>query len=305
MDNPKVAIIILNWNGWKDTIECLESIKKIDYDNYHVVVVDNHSSDNSLEEISKYIENNNKISVLSLDLNYGFAKGNNIGAQYAIKNFDPSYILILNNDTTVDKTFLQPLIDILEQNNTFGLAGPKILDYYSKKHWQGTAPKRISLVEVLMFFTPLNRLFINTPIIERYLVHGENPIKVYGIPGCAMLFTTSSWNQIGGFDETTFLGWEEYIIAEKLLKAGLSTFVVPNSVIYHKVGRSAKMLPSVDKTIEFLRSEGYFIKSYLKLPVFQRILIKLIRIAIYLAISVINTDYRKGFFKLAKEIIIS
>jgi GT2 family glycosyltransferase len=122
---PRVSIIILNWNGWRDTIECLESLYRIDYPNYDVIVVDNSSTDDSIEKIKEYCEGKiavdskffkydprnkpievvecgkdekpdipkaqrDRLFLIKNDKNYGFAKGNNIGIQYALKAFNPA-----------------------------------------------------------------------------------------------------------------------------------------------------------------------------------------------------------------------
>ena len=84
---PKVAIIILNWNGLEDTIECLESLKKMSYTNYDVIVVDNGSEGNDVEVLrDKYGE---WAHIIENDKNYGYAEGNNIGLKYALKNSNP------------------------------------------------------------------------------------------------------------------------------------------------------------------------------------------------------------------------
>ncbi|MEN4006462.1 MAG: glycosyltransferase [Methanobacterium sp.] len=129
---PNVSIIILNWNGWKDTIECLESLYQIDYPNYEVIVVDNASSDNSIEKIRDYckgkikvkseffeynsinkpieifelnkdetrkieemyynLPSNRKLILIKNDQNYGYAEGNNIGIRYALNTLENFYL---------------------------------------------------------------------------------------------------------------------------------------------------------------------------------------------------------------------
>ncbi|HPX78023.1 MAG TPA: glycosyltransferase, partial [Methanobacterium sp.] len=134
--NPEVCIIILNWNGWKDTVECLESLYQNKYDNYKVILVDNASEDESLEKIAEYCQGrielsstcveyqrdnkplsfiqidgeevNRKFNTLDYKLlliknreNQGFAIGNNIGMRFALNNFNPDFFLLLNNDTVL------------------------------------------------------------------------------------------------------------------------------------------------------------------------------------------------------------
>jgi len=114
MENPKVAIIIVNWDGWEDTIECLESLYRIDYPNYEIIIIDNHSQDDSVRRIKDYSEGK-ELTIIENEDNYGFAEGNNIGIRYALKYLKPKYILLLNNDTVVDKDFLKELISAGER----------------------------------------------------------------------------------------------------------------------------------------------------------------------------------------------
>ena len=164
----QVSIIILNWNGWKDTVECLESVYHLDYDNYNVVVVDNGFEDKSIEMIREYasgklgiksnfvdmdiknknlrlfeytnvelkslideskkfddLESNNKLILIKNDNNDGFSVGNNIGIKFSIEILNPKYILLLNNDTVVDRNFLKEMISFADNKKKVGIVGPK------------------------------------------------------------------------------------------------------------------------------------------------------------------------------------
>ncbi len=165
--NINVSIVILNWNGWRDTIECLESIYQNNYPNYNVIVVDNDSNDESINKIKEYCngqikiessffeynQHNKPIEILEVesneyilhkdyeecpslrliliknDKNVGFAEGNNIGIKYALNNLYPDYLLLLNNDTVVDKRFLVEMLKVSESDNKIGIVGPKIYFY--------------------------------------------------------------------------------------------------------------------------------------------------------------------------------
>ena len=161
--NPKVAVVILNWNGYEDTIECLESLRQITYSNYSTIIVDNASSDTSLEKIRKYCKgeievksaffkhslinkpvkiveytkeqckkiefNSAEVVLIKNDKNYGFAEGNNIGIRYGLNNLNPDYFLLLNNDTVVDSDFLRELIKVSESGREKGFASPKTYYY--------------------------------------------------------------------------------------------------------------------------------------------------------------------------------
>src|SRR5689334_2050484 len=102
MTDPKVTIVIVNWNGFKDTVECINSLMKIDYSNFDIIVVDNGSSDNESDKLKSKFSN---IMIISLKRNLGFAIANNVGIRIAL-NRGSDYVLLLNNDTVVDKKFL-------------------------------------------------------------------------------------------------------------------------------------------------------------------------------------------------------
>jgi GT2 family glycosyltransferase len=172
--NPNVTVIILNWNRWKDTIECLASVVQNGYSNYTVIIVDNASTDDSLAKIDAYCKNelkaaphfsnrlirnrstlianytlidadapacrSNDVSYLGTELviiqndqNYGFAEGNNIAIAYALEVLNPDYVLLLNNDTVVDKCFLTELVVAAEADDDIGLTQPKILRYVDSR----------------------------------------------------------------------------------------------------------------------------------------------------------------------------
>jgi len=254
---PKVAIIILNWNGWKDTIECLESLYRVTYPNYDVIVVDNYSTDNSIEKIENWANNNSiyivkynesqakkggdpkkekylskllsnkKIRLIINNENYGFAIGNNIGIYFALNAINPDYILLLNNDTYVDERFLTELIKVAESDEKIGILGPKM--YYAE-------PPDV-------FWSAGGKL-------NMYLEHwqrgtNENDIGQFEkiedvdfIAGACMLIKRDVIEKIGLLPTEYFLGWEDidYCISAK--KNGFKCVYVPTARIWHKVSAS-------------------------------------------------------------------
>ena len=143
--SSKVCIIILNWNGKELLKDCLSSLFKLtDYPNYKVIVVDNGSTDGSVEFIKR---NFKKADVLALDKNYGFSKGNNIGIKYALKKYNPKYILLLNNDTKIiQRDWLAKLVETAESDEKIGIVGPKLIypDGRIQHVWTIVNPYRLS-----------------------------------------------------------------------------------------------------------------------------------------------------------------
>ncbi|KAF5068361.1 Glycosyltransferase like family 2 [anaerobic digester metagenome] len=271
---PKVTIIILNWNGWKDTIECLESVQRINYQNYHVVVVDNASEDDSIEKIREYsrgkidvksnffkygAENkpvtifelfkedvtsqkpipdeivelppNRVITLIKNDLNQGFADGNNIGIEYALKSLDSDYVLLLNNDTVVDPNFLEELVDFGEKNENAGFIGPKTYYYSNDNMIQMAGGGRINLKTGEPYGIDLEEVDNGQ--------HNENRELDY-ISGSCILCKRAVLEEVGLMDPKHFMYWEETDWCFRGRKAGYKSFYVFKSQIWHKVGKSSQ-----------------------------------------------------------------
>jgi GT2 family glycosyltransferase len=229
-----VAVIVLNWNGWKDTIECLESVFQLSYPYIDVILVDNHSNDQSIEKIklycqgrlvveSKYISyskhnkpmryieynqeeaaaqnkttNRNEVSltIIKNNQNYGFAEGNNIGIRFALTMFSPDYILLLNNDAVVEKAFLNPLVDYMSVHPNIGIIGPKILYYDTNK---------IQTLGVKINFITGH----TTSIVHNRKEKENDVLNVDYVYGACFLIRTSVIEKIGLLDPKYFLYNEE------------------------------------------------------------------------------------------------
>ena len=278
MDMPKVSIIILNWNGWGDTIECLESLYQITYPDYDVIVVDNGSEDESIEKIKEYckgkikvestffeyssenkpikiieytreeaeagggkekeidsLPSNRKMIIIKNEKNYGFAEGNNIGMRYALKalNLNPGYVLLLNNDTVVDKKFLEELVKVAESDEKIGIVGPKVY-YYDE-------PKKINSAGAKVnFWTG------NCPPIGCYEIDtGQfNETKeVDYVSGCALFIKQEVIKKIGLLNPMYFAYTEEVEWCVRAKKAGYATIYVHKANLWHKVSSISKKIP--------------------------------------------------------------
>lgn len=136
---PFVSILISNWNGVEVTDRCISSLLELtDYpnDKFNIIVVDDGSTDNSVAFLrQKYLQ---KIDLIALENNVGFIKGNNAGIKYIIEEYDPHYILLLNNDTqAIQKEWLKKLIETAEQDEKTGMVGPKLMFPDGRIQWSG------------------------------------------------------------------------------------------------------------------------------------------------------------------------
>jgi GT2 family glycosyltransferase len=218
---PKIVIVILNWNGLLDTLECLSSIQKVVYSNYEVVVIDNGSKGNDAEIIrSKF---GNFVCVIEEEKNLGFAGGNNVGIRWALRS-DAKYVLLLNNDTVVDPSFLMELVNISQNDEEIGIVGPKIY-YYEDPNRIYSAGGKVNL------WTG------NAPLIgwrENDVAKFENVEEVDYVTGCALLIKKETIKKIGFLSEIYFAYYEETEWCLKARKAGLRVIYVPKARIWHK-----------------------------------------------------------------------
>jgi GT2 family glycosyltransferase len=291
MRSPLVAVVLLNWNGWQDTINCIQSLLESSYSNYVVIVVDNASTDDSVGKIKTTFAANQKVKIIQNDQNSGYAAGNNVGIRYAI-SMAAEYVFVLNNDTTVDVECLKNLVDHAENNPKCDLIGPKIFDWDTQIYRQWAVKERFTLGSLLGALSPLRRLIYHSFVFRSFFHTADRQAVVYAIPGSAMFFRTQTIEAVGLFDEFTFLYWEEFIIAEKLRKINATTHVVPAAMIWHRESASITKI-GARKFIENVKSERYFYRQYLKLNFFSQAIINFVRLFAYLARCLGDRDYRE------------
>jgi GT2 family glycosyltransferase len=292
-DFPRVSIVVLNWNGWKDTIECLESLWKINYPFFDIVVVDNHSDDESIKEIREYIvsklgsglnygqkhyfklkeysetellmknsqEKSNQINFTDREIvilkslkNTGFAGGNNLGIVYALKFLDPDYLLLLNNDTLVEKDFLEKMLEMGESYKDIGVIGPKTC-YYPQKNLINSAGA--DMVWHL-------GLALNRGIGDVDQGQYDEPMEVDSLLGACLLIKKDLIEKIGLLDSRFFLILEETDFCLRAQKAGYKVVYDPESKIYHKEGFSGSMSPL--GMYYLYRNRLIIMKKHLKSP---------------------------------------
>jgi len=292
---PKVDIIILNWNGWRDTIECLESVYRITYPNYEVIIVDNGSEDISLEMIREYCNGNieiksklipeinysrkkpiefleyereeleldiiklnkiinltNKLILIKNEKNYGFAEGNNIAIRYALGSLNPEFILLLNNDTVVDKNFLECAVTVAMSDKKIGIVGPKIYyyDFNGKSDIINFAGGKLNMSKGRSYHIGENEVDVG-----QY----DKPKLVDFVEGSALLVKKDVLNELGLIDSTYFAYWEEVDFCMRAIRAGYCIMYVPNSKIWHKISSSVK---NNLKIYYITRNRFLFLKKY-------------------------------------------
>lgn len=260
---PLVYIVIVNYNGLNDTIECIESLKKINYKNYKIIIVDNDSNDNSYcilkEKYADFIE------IIELNDNIGFAGGNNIGINIAIKD-EAKYVLLLNNDTIVKENFLCELVEVAEEDDKVGAVGGKIYYFdYKDIIWYAGA-------KINKFTGKTNHIGVNKYDNGQF----DKKKQTDYITGCLMLVPVSVVKNVGLMDESYFLYYEETDWCAKIRKAGYKLVYQPTSVIYHKVSKSTKKINDVmgyyyDRNSYYFIMNNYKIQNRIVMFLYKRI----------------------------------
>lgn len=222
MSEPSVFIIIVNWKNWQDTLECLESLRGIDNDNFKTIVVDNCSENESFEKISIWCEEKGRFSTIKTESNLGFAGGCNIGIRHALSK-KADYILLLNNDTIAEPDFLGRMVETSKQSPHAGIIGGKIFQNNSNKLW--FLGGKMSWLRGGGYHPGKNKP-------DAYKKKG--PFEVDFITGCLMLIRATTIEKIGLLDESYFLYNEDADYCLRAKKAGIRMIVVPSSIIYHK-----------------------------------------------------------------------
>jgi GT2 family glycosyltransferase len=211
---PSVCCIVLNWNGWRDTVLCLESLRKSDYPQLAILMVDNGSTDDSVRLIRERCP---WVEVLETHANLGFAGGNNRGIQVALDR-GVKYIWLLNNDTIVETGTLTALVETAESDPSLGEVGSVLFftEHPDKvQDWGGGAVN----------------LWTGT---SRHYFEPVAPEKLDFISAASVLIPSHVLRQIGLLDEGYFMYWEDTDLSYRIRAAGWKLGVAPSATLLHK-----------------------------------------------------------------------
>lgn len=242
---PRLAIIILNWNRPQLTIETIESIlkvKKTGFD-YHIYLVDNGSTDNSVKLIKKAFIKQKTLKFLPLDTNLGFVGGNNFAIKHILKSkYD--YVLLCNNDVIVNPRFIQKLLLPAQANSKVAIVGPKIyfapgFEFHKKRYRKKDLGKVIWSVGGQMDWDNILGSNIGSDQLDQGQ-YDQVSTSIDFISGCCMLIKTSLFTKIGLLDPAYFMYLEDVDFCQQTKKAGYKICYQPEAKIWHKnAGSSA------------------------------------------------------------------
>lgn len=225
MQPPSVCIVILNWNGWQDTVECVESCRNLSSPNIRILVVDNGSTDGSESYLRERFPD---IELVQTGKNLGFTGGNNIGIQHAL-NDKADYIILLNNDTIVDREFVTEMATIAETDPSIGMLCPKMY-FYDRPDtlWYAGAS-----------FHPWLGWGRHRGYNARDIGQFDTVEETERPSGCALMVSSALCGKIGLLRDEYFCYCEDIDWGMRARNGNFKIVYVPTSKIWHKVSRSS------------------------------------------------------------------
>lgn len=285
MKQTAYPIIILNWNGIEDTIECMESVFRSNFENYKVYLVDNGSDDNNIEQLQKRFGNHPKVELILNEENLGFTKGNNEILKIILNQENlPNYVFLLNNDTVIDPDWMKSLISSAKENQA-DMVSSKMIDYYERHKMDNAGHLMLNTAEII----PVGH---GQPIGEY-----NNGKENLGACAGAALYSTKMLRRMGIFDERFTTGYEDAEIGIRATVLGYKCYYEPTAIVFHKMGRSVKKIFNYEYTLSI---QKHILYSYLKLMPIGVIIVTMPSFLIkYLFMFFINILFlRKKYLKI-------
>jgi GT2 family glycosyltransferase len=239
----RVEVVVLNWNGWCDTIACIASLQRLNYPNFGLIVVDNGSTDGSQGHIEAHFP---AVKVLQTDANLGFGGGCNFGIRQALKQ-RADYVWLINSDATVDAKALTELVRVADEQTLVGAVGSVLYEADRPEQIQLWGGGRVKL------WRGLSR-------------HQVAPAALDFVSGASMLLRREAIEQVGMFDDHTFfMYWEDSDLGFRLRRAGWQLAVAEGSHVWHKLsaslGKGSRQLDAY-----FTQSGVRFLRRYAPVP---------------------------------------
>lgn len=249
---PSVAVVILNWNGKKFLEQFIPFVLSSVYANKRVIVADNASTDDSVSFLKNHFP---QVEIIQNISNEGFAKGYNT----ALKQVEADYYVLLNSDVEVTPNWIQPVIDLMENERMIAACQPKLLAYHDRQHFE-YAGACGGWIDNFGYPFSRGRVF---DICETDHGQYDDAEPCFWASGAAMFVRSDIFHELGGLDEYFFAHQEEIDFCWRIHLAGYKVFVQPASVVYHVGGGT---LPKGNSRKAFLNFRNNLIMLYKNLP---------------------------------------
>lgn len=249
MNSPKVAIVILNWNGQKYLEQFLPSVFNTNYPNVEIIVGDNDSTDESLNYLNDHYP---LVKVIRNEKNFGFAEGYN----KVLNRVEADYFILLNSDVEVTPDWIQPVINLMETDDNIAIAQPKIKSFLRRTHFE-YAGAAGCFIDYLAYPFCRGRIF---DTVEEDKGQYDGNKEIFWAAGCALFIKSSVWKRVNGLDENFFAHMEEIDLCWRVKNLGYKVMYCGASTIYH-VGGGTLNAESPFKTYLNFRNNHYLIKK--------------------------------------------
>jgi GT2 family glycosyltransferase len=262
---PTVSAIVLSYLNYEQTIHCVHDLLRQEYPYFDVVVVDNHSPNESMERLKSAFSGNARVSLLQTERNSGYAAGNNYGAVWRLARGLVDYFLIANYDVRIpDSMALKQLVAFAASKADLAGVGPKVLS--ERGFVQGPYIRPRILLRALRYLFPFFPYAYRR--LRRRLQSGDLPRRCYAVVGAFVLLKADTFARVGMFDEHTFLGAEEYIVAERFRRVRMHFYFLPSVTIIHDRSESPRVRAGGE--IRYfdcgLESMLYYFREYQRAP---------------------------------------
>jgi len=289
-----VSIIIPNYNGGDLLYNCIDSIyKNISIKDFEIIVVDNGSTDNSINRVKSNFEN---VEIISSNSNLGYSGGCNLGATHA----SGKYLLFLNNDTEHSNEWIEKLVHFLDSNSKIAAVQPKILNIHNKKlfDYAGGAG---GFIDKFCFPFVQGRIFHT---LEEDHNQYNNPSRIFWASGAAFMIRSNIFKTLEGFDKVYFAYMEEIDLCWRAQAMGYKIYSVPDSFVYHYGKQTIKENTIKSHYLNHRNSWILFFKNSFTFNYGILIIQRLVLDWMALAYSVMTLDIRRFFAILFAQIWI-
>lgn len=250
MKKTTVPVIVLNWNGMEDTLECMQALKAQTYPDMEILLVDNGSDGDDAMQLKHHFGGMKGVRLVFNHENLGFTRGNNqLMRQLTEEGSTCEYVALLNNDTWADSGWLEKLVLCARQTGA-GMVSSKMVNYFDRSVMDNAGHLMLNTAEII----PLG----NGMPVERYCQRFENMGSCAG----ATLYSVRMLRDIGLFDEYFDTGYEDAELGLRAVVAGYKSVFEPEAVVYHKVSRSVSKIMNFDYLVKIQLNIFY---TYFKL----------------------------------------
>lgn len=297
---PKVAIVILNWNGKKYLEKFLPILQEKTKGDFEIIIADNDSKD---ESITYLVNQHPELRIIKLDNNYGFTGGYN----RALAQIDATYYVILNSDIEVTDNWLEPLIEFLDKNENVGACMPKIKSWNQPEMFEYAGASG-GFIDKYGYPFCRGRILDN---LEKDNNQYQDIIDIFWATGACLIIRSKLFHELDGFDDDFFAHMEEIDLCWRLKNKGSRIVVVPASQVYHVGGGT---LPNNNPFKLYLNYRNNLYLLYKNLPkgkltstIIVRIMLDIVSAFLYLLQGKVNffaavIKAHKHFFKHRKKL---